>query len=188
MSGENRRRWDAAHARAAGGETPPPAPFLVEHVALLPVGRTLDLAAGAGRNARFLAGRGHRVVAADASRVALAEIRRRCPDVATVQVDFDHPCVRPASVDAIVCVNFLDRRLFPEFRAWLRPGGVLLLDTFLVDQRQVGHPRNPDFLLGRNELLERLAGYRVLRYREGPVEAGSAVHYRAGIVAVRPQN
>ncbi len=188
MARKDRRLWDATHARGAAGEPSPPAPFLVEHAALLPIGHTLDLAAGSGRNALFLAGLGHRVIATDASRVALEAIRRCRADVHVVQVDLDEPCFGPASIDAIVCVNFLDRRLFPAFRAWLRPGGVVLFDTFLVDQRNLGHPSNPDFLLGHNELLGRLSGYRVLRYREGAVTEGSAVSHRAGIVAVRPQN
>lgn len=185
MSREDRHRWDIAHARAQASAPLGPAAFLAEHASLLPAGRTLDLAAGSGRNALFLAGLGHRVIAADISPVALAEIRRRRADVDAVRVDLDQPCLRPASVDAIVCVNFLDRKLFPAFFTWLRPGGVLLFDTFLIDQREVGHPSNPDFLLGHNELLQRLSRHRILRYREGAVVEGGATSYRAGVVAVR---
>jgi SAM-dependent methyltransferase len=162
-----------------------PAPFLVEHASLLAPGRTLDLAAGSGRNAVFLASRGHRVLAVDVSREALRTLRRRAPAIDSAEVDLDCPCFRPASVDNVVCVNFLDRRLFPEMLRWIRPGGVLLLDTFLIDQRTVGHPRNPAFLLERGELLDRLSGERVLRHREGPVRSESETSFRAGIVAVK---
>jgi len=162
-----------------------PAPFLVEHASLLAPGRTLDLAAGSGRNAVFLASRGHRVLAVDVSREALKTVRQRAPTIDSAQVDLDHPCFRPASVDNVVCVNFLDRRLFPEILRWIRPGGVLLYDTFLIDQCAVGHPRNPAFLLERGELLERLSGERVLRYREGAVRSEEETSFRAGIVAVK---
>ena len=144
------------------------------------------MAAGAGRNSLFLAGHGHAVIAADLSRAALEAIRGESRSIALVQVDLDQPCFRTASLDNVVCVNFLDRRLFAQIHAWLRPHGTLLLDTFSIDQGALGHPRNPDFLLAHNELLERLRGYRILRYREGAVRDALGLSYRAGIVAVRP--
>ena len=101
-------------------------------------------------------------------------------------MDLDAAAFRAGSLDGIVCVSFLDRRLFASFSTWLRPGGTLLLDTFLVDQAELGHPRNPDFLLRRNELLESLAPrFCVLRYREGIVEENGVKSARAGIVAER---
>ena len=180
-----RSRWSRAVIVAVEPTTLAPAPFLVEHASLLAPGRTLDLAAGSGRNAVFLASRGHRVLAVDVSLEALQTLRRRAPAIASAQVDLDRPCFRPGSVDNVVCVNFLDRRLFPEILGWIRPGGVLLYDTFLIDQRAVGHPRNPAFLLERGELLERLSGERVLHYREGAVRSEAETSFRAGIVAVK---
>lgn len=180
----DREHWDSAHARARSGGPSAPAPFLAEHVDLLRVGRTLDLACGRGRNARFLAERGHRVVAVDVSREALTGLRS--PSIACAQMDLDAAAFRAGSLDGIICVSFLDRRLFASFATWLRPGGWLLFDTFLVDQAELGHPRNPEFLLRRNELLERLAPrFRVLRYREGLVEESGVKSARAGIVAER---
>jgi SAM-dependent methyltransferase len=184
MSESDRHHWQNTYACHCGTLVGP-APFLVDHVRLLRPGRTLDLAAGFGRNALFLAERGHRVVAADVAREALQQLRRRSRTVEAVQVDLDHPSFRISSFDNVVCINFLDRRLFPAMLRWLRPGGVLLVDTFLVDQREVGHPRNPAFLLDHNELLERLREARVLRYREGAVTDGAGTSYRAGIVAMR---
>ena len=180
----DRVHWDAAHGDTAGKRSAP-SPFLVEHVSLLPQGRVLDLACGRGRNARFLAERGHRVVAVDVSSAALADPELGLPGIIRVRIDLDTAAFRAASLDAIVCVNFLDRRLFASFATWLRPGGVLCLDTFLVDQAEIGHPRNPDYLLRRNELLERVAPrFRVLHYREGIVEENGVRSARAGIVAV----
>jgi SAM-dependent methyltransferase len=184
MSRDDRLRWEEKHAstpRAGGLE--PPAPFLVENAALVPRGRVVDLAAGSGRNALFLASLGCRVVAVDLARGALERIRGRSAVIDLVQMDLDRPGFRPASIDGLVSVGFLDRRLFPLFHRWLRPGGILVFDTFLVDQREIGHPRNPDFLLGRNELLASLPGLRVLRYREGRVAEGDTLSYRAGVVA-----
>jgi SAM-dependent methyltransferase len=186
VSREDRSHWDQHHDRLRESGIRAPAPFVAEHASLLVPSRTLDLAAGSGRNAIFLAALGHRVLAVDSSRSALDTIRGSGHPIDLAQVDLDDPGFQTASVDNLVCVNFLDRRLFPEIERWLRPGGVLLFDTFLVDQQSIGHPKNPDFLLGRNELLERLRGYRILRYREGAVTGDSGTSYRAGAVAVRP--
>lgn len=183
MSHDDRQRWDRQHAATDPSLPISPAAFLAEHTATLPVGRTLDLAAGTGRNALHLAAHGHRVLAVDASLAALRAIRARSSAVDVAQLDLDAAAFRPASLDAIVCVNFLDRRLFASFPHWLRPGGMLLLDTFLVDQREHGHPRNPAFLLDRNELLACLPGFRILVFREGRAVDGEATSYRSGVVA-----
>lgn len=186
MAHDDGERWDETYARSPQRARGAPSPFLVEHVALLAPGRTLDLACGAGRNARLLAARGHRVIAADLSRVALDSIGRGSGAIERVRVDLDRPGFARGAFDNVVAIDFLDRALFAAIHEWLRPGGVLLFDAFLVDQRALGHPRNPDFLLGRNELLERLRRYRILRYREGAVTEGGGLRYRAGAVAVRP--
>jgi tellurite methyltransferase len=184
VSERDRIHWEEVYERRTSADAEPAA-FLVDHVELLRPGCTLDLAAGSGGNALFLAARGHKVVAVDVARTALRHIRERNRAVDLVQVDLDRPCFHAASFDNVLCVNFLDRELFPSMLEWVRPGGVVLVDTFLIDQREVGHPRNPAFLLAHNELLERMREARVLRYREGAVKEGSDTSYRAGIVARR---
>jgi SAM-dependent methyltransferase len=181
---DDRARWEAAHRSPP--EAAAPAPFLVQHAALLPRGRVLDLAAGTGRNARYLAECGCAVVTIDGARSALVHVRAADPRIACVQMDLDAPGIRPGSIDAVVVVNFLDRRLFAPVTGWLRPGGVLLWDTFLVEQRAIGHPRNPDFLLRRGELADRFGGaFDVLAIREGLADDGARPSWRSGIVARR---
>src|SRR5262249_6950838 len=149
-------------------------------------GRTLDLAAGSGRNAAFLARRGHTVVAVDVSWQGLARVRQRERGIVCVQMDLDAPAFRRGAADAVVVVSFLDRSLFPQVGAWLRPGGVLLWDTFLVDQRSIGHPREPAFLLERGELAERLRrAFDILAVREGLVEEKGRPAWRSAVVARR---
>ena len=184
MSRDDHAHWEHVHERA--GAPGPPAPFLVEVVHVLRPGRVIDVAAGTGRNAAFLAARGHRVIAIDVARAALARVQATDARIACVQMDLDAPGIRPASVDTVVVVNFLDRRLFEEVARWLRPGGILVWDTFLIDQREIGHPRNPSFLLARGELVERLAGeFRILAAREGAVDDGGGRAFRSGVVAER---
>ena len=92
----------------------------------------------------------------------------------------------PGSADTVIVISFLDRRLFAEIAGWLRPGGILVWDTFLLEQREIGHPRNPAFLLARGELVARLgSAFRVLATREGGVEDGGRRAFRSGVVAER---
>src|SRR5262245_48746077 len=101
-------------------------------------------------------------------------------------MDLDAPGFSPASLDVVIIVNFLDRWLFAALPHWLRAGGVLLWDTFLLEQREIGHPRNPDFLLNRGELARRLGGsFDLLAEREGLVEDASGRAFRSGVVARR---
>jgi len=185
MSRADRERWEAKH-RGSGTDSGPASAFLVEHAHLLPAGRTLDLAAGTGRNAAFLAARGHTVIAVDVSWAGLAHLRAAAPRVACVQMDLDAPGFRVGTAANVVVVSFLDRRLFAEIAHWLRPGGRLLWDTFLVDQRTIGHPREAAFLLERGELADRVQGsFRILAAREGLVEEQGRPGFRSGIVAER---
>jgi hypothetical protein len=55
----------------------------------------------------------------------------------------------------------------PQLLLSLAPGGVLLYETFLAQQAEVGHPKNPDFLLQPGELRQLVAPLEVLREFEG---------------------
>ena len=124
----------------------------------------LDVAAGRGRNSIPLARAGMRVVAADFSEVAiriLTNLTRTEPlSIWPMLADFDRFALRDRSFDAIVNVNFLDRALFPAFARALKPGGILLAETFLIDQAEIGHPKDPRFLLKHYELRELDRGTR----------------------------
>ena len=188
MTSNERASWDEKHRGKQPGS---PEPFLVEMMPMLPRrGLALDVAAGRGRNSIALARSGMRVVAADFSLEAmriLSDVAKkdRLP-ISPVVADLDKFAFREQSFDAIIDVNFLDRALFPQFVRALKPGGILLTETFLIDQAEVGHPKDPRFLLRHGELRELAAPLEVLHYREGLVAYpdGSRV-WRAGIVARR---
>jgi len=189
VTSAERTRWNEAHRGKSAGE---PEPFLVEMMPLLPRGGlVLDVAAGRGRNARALArAAGMRVVAADFSDVAmpiLANLARseQLP-IFPLLTDFDRFAFRDRVFDAIVDVNFLDRALFRDFVRALKPGGILIAETFLVDQAEIGHPKDPRFLLKHHELRELIGDLELLRYREGlVVYPDGARAWRAGAVARR---
>jgi tellurite methyltransferase len=171
MSRERQAYWDDRYREGTPGV---PEPSVVELIPLLPKGLALDIAAGLGRNAIAIAEAGLRVIAADYSAPALRGLHRIArerglairPVLADIEATFPF---RSSSFDVVVNVSFLNRALVPQLIGELRPGGMLLFDTFLVDQAEQGHPRDLAFLLRHYELREMLASMELLRYREGIV-------------------
>ena len=162
-----------------------PSGFLVENIGLLPRGLALDVAMGNGRNAIYLAQHGFTVQGVDRSveavRTAGAAARAAGVKVAARVADLEGDYrLKKDAYDVIICFNYLQRSLVPSLKAGLRRGGMVVYETFIIDQAQFGHPRNPDHLLKHNELLDMFRELRCLRYREGIIGGRKAV---AGIVA-----
>jgi hypothetical protein len=67
----------------------------------------------------------------------------------------------------VININFLERAVTPRLKTLLRIGGMLLFETFLIDQAATGHPRNPSYMLGHYELRELLSDMELIRYHEG---------------------
>jgi tellurite methyltransferase len=162
-----------------------PAQFLVENTDLLPRGRALDVAMGSGRNAIYLAKMGFEVEGVDTSREAIEEALARAREegvsIQTRVEDLEKiPYIEEEAYDLVICFNYLQRSLMPQMKNWVKPGGMLVYETFIIDQVRFGKPQNPDYLLGHNELLYTFRDFRVLRYREGVIEGRKAI---ASIVA-----
>jgi tellurite methyltransferase len=187
MSEAGHTGWDERHQGKPAGEAEP---FLVEMLARIPRGVVLDIAAGRGRNALPLARAGNAVVAVDYSAEAMqflaATARSSRLAIWPVVANLDSFHLKDESFDAIVNIDFLDRALFSNFARALRPGGVLVAETFLVNQAAIGHPRDPRFLLGHGELRALAGGLEVEEYREGPVTYPNGERaFRASMLARR---
>jgi SAM-dependent methyltransferase len=183
-----RGKWEARYAERDGAARAP-SPLVVEHVDALPIGRALDLACGSGRHALWLARRGWTVDAIDYARAGLetlaAAVRRDALAVHPVQADLEDFPLPVGRYDLVVNVRYLQRTLFDPIKAALRPGGVVVFETFLRDQQQIGHPRNPAFLLERGELAEQFRDFAILAYAEGRFETESGPAYLARLLARR---
>jgi tellurite methyltransferase len=162
-----------------------PARLLVDNIQLLPTGRVLDVAMGTGRNAVYLAKKGFDVEGVDISpeavRSALDQARAvgvtLKARVADLESDYH---IEKSAYDVIICFNYLQRSLITQIKDGLRVGGIVVYETFTVDQAQLGKPKNPDYLLKYNELLALFRDFRCLYYREGIVEERKAL---ASIIA-----
>lgn len=191
MSTDDQIRWDQQHRSSKSEEQP--SGFLREMVeseawpALC--GKALDIACGKGRNAIYLAQRGFAVTALDISSVALAEGRQQAQQQ-DLRIDWQNRDLATAvldhtAFDLIINFNYLERSLFGSMRQAVKTGGHVIFETFLIDQAALGHPKNPEFLLQQNELLDCFRGFRVLFYREGKFVDGNAAAFRAAICAQR---
>jgi 2-polyprenyl-3-methyl-5-hydroxy-6-metoxy-1,4-benzoquinol methylase len=191
LSQDDQARWDRQHAESAGAAQP--AIFLRQVLESdawhLPRGRVLDIACGKGRNSLYLAELGFEVIAMDISAVALDEGRRRAElkqlRIDWRQTDLEDVQLDEAAFDLIVNFNYLQRSLMAQLKRAVKAGGHVIFETYLIDQKEIGHPKNPDYLLRYNELLEHFRDFRVLYYREGKFHDGSEASYRAGILAQR---
>lgn len=71
---------------------------------------------------------------------------------------------------AIVVVNYLHRPLLADLLDALADDGLLLYETFALGNEAYGRPRNPDFLLAPDELLQRVGGrLAVVAFEQGYV-------------------
>jgi 2-polyprenyl-3-methyl-5-hydroxy-6-metoxy-1,4-benzoquinol methylase len=189
MAIQDREKWDRQHAAAHRRQQP--AGFLKQIFEAgawqIEPGRALDIATGKGRNAIFLAERGFEVVAIDISPVALGEARKHAAEkhlsISWQQADLEKIELPENAYDLIVNFNYLQRTLVPQLKAALKVGGHVIFETYLIDQQTIGHPKNPDYLLHHNELLDLFDGFRILYYREGRFNDSREDAFRAGLLA-----
>jgi tellurite methyltransferase len=169
-----------------------PSSWLLETADLLPPerGRALDVACGRGRHALLLAAAGFAVDALDRDETALQFLRTTADrlelPVSTRAIDLEAAPVLERDAYALVAVfHYLHRPLLPALVAALAPGGLLLFETFTVDQAALGRPRDPAHLLEHGELPRLVAPLEVVRQRDGIHEgrhvAAVAARKREGV-------
>lgn len=161
--------------------------FLVEEVAGLAPGRALDLGAGEGRNAIWLAGIGWRVAAVDFSEVALDKGRRiaalRGVEVDWANADLVAYRADPAAFDLVLLLYIhLPWRemasVIGRARTALAPGGTFLLVGHDRSNLDHGHggPQQPELLYTAADVAGLLDGLEVeeagTRFRAVETEQG----------------
>lgn len=162
-------------------QLPPPSDWVVRFARLLPPGaRVLDYAAGSGRHARWLARQGMRVLAADRDAQALATLRGAtgvdilCADLEDGVWPWSAEGGERAGFDALVVTRYLFRPRLDWLAGLLRPGGLLIYETFMAGNERHGKPSNPDFLLRPDELQDWARRWgRVVAFEQGRVDQPS---------------
>lgn len=128
-------------------------------------GQGLDLACGAGRDLIYLAQHGWNMTGVDWSTDSIQRVEQLAASqqlrITTLLRDLETdanplPEFKAEHFDLICVARYLHRPLFPLLRTWLKPGGLLVYQTFMqgCEQTAIGRPRNPKFLLASHELAE----------------------------------
>ena len=155
----DKQKWDKKYARS--DQTNPPSELLVQYWESAPMGHALDLACGLGRHALFLAEKGFELDAVDISPIGLARINH--PRIKTIEADLDTWPIPANAYELIINFNFLDRRLFPAIAKALKPGGVLIFETALLENT---HIRTESFKLHPGELKAAFSDLEEIHYVE----------------------
>lgn len=140
-------------------------------------GPVLDLACGDGHNGLYLAGLGLPVTLADRSREFLDRAGKAAAGkglrVTLREIDLetgDNP-LEEEKYRGILVFRYLHRPLMPCIKKGISQGGLLIYETFTVDQARNGHPHNPDFLLKPGELADWFQDWQVIHAFEGLLAA-----------------
>jgi tellurite methyltransferase len=152
----------------------------------------LDLASGNGRNGLFLVEHHIPVTFADNNESALREIEKRTAEhdslIKIWQVDLEIPGSQPLAgkiYDSILVFNYLHRPLMQSIREAIKPGGLIMYETFTTEQARYGKPSNPDFLLAAGELRQYFHDWEILHHWEG--ENSNPRQAKASLIARKPE-
>ncbi len=159
----DRAKWNRKYGDAGRKPGMHPPEFLMTHadevLRILPQHpRVLDLAAGTGRNSIFLAERECHVLAVDFSleglRHCVRQTSMRGLQVQTLVVDLKTFVFPVCRYDLLVNFFFLQREIFPAMIHALKPGGLLLFETYTSHHQTVhkGRSMRREFLLEPGEL------------------------------------
>lgn len=166
----DRDDWDRRYQTGDYTSRQYPSELLTEHVSWLPSGRAIEVATGAGRNARYLAKHGYEVTALDISKVALSIAERQTPDlpgeIGWVHADSHEYSFANEAYDVAIVSYFHDPSLIPKLIDALVPGGVLLYEHHVQSATPVERGPDDDHRYRSNELLRSCLELTILQYSE----------------------
>lgn len=187
--------WNARYAGDQFVYGTEPNDFVAAVADRIPPGPVLCLAEGEGRNAVWLAARGHAVTAVDQAEIALAKAQglaaARGVKIETVAADLAAYRIAPDAWAGIVSVwahlpPALRRAVHGQVVRGLQPGGVFVLEAYTPAQLayDTGGPREVTMLMTAAQLRDELAGleFEILRELERDVREGTKHTGRAAVV------
>lgn len=172
-----------------------PNDFLAGAAGRLPTtGHALEIGAGEGRNAIFLASLGLDVLAVDQSEVGMRKAAALAADrgvkLRTQVVDLTDFDVAPGTLDVVVSIFVhlppaLRRAVHRRIVKWLKPGGVVVLEAYAPEQlpRATGGPKDPEMLVPLETLMDDFAGL-TLEHRAATLRSVIEGRHHSGESAV----
>ena len=169
MSKQDRIKWNQRYAEGSYNKNNP-VTLVQDWLPGLPVGRALDVACGAGRNAILLAQAGYHVDAVDISSEGLNLARKVAENqglsINWIEQDLDQPYQFDTDYDLIIVMWYVNPGLISRLCDCLAPGGYLLCEEHLITDEEVIGPTCSDYRVAPGDLLEIVSGVDVLLYEE----------------------
>ena len=166
---KDKDRWNSKYETEVYLFGEKPIPFLVDNVHLLRKGKVLDIAMGEGRNGVYLATQGFEVLGLDISEKGLAKAhnlaKKNNVTIETKVVDLESFTLEPNSYDVILCTYYMQKNLFKQFQSALKPGGMIVVETYNVDYLKYAQ-FSRKWALETNEMLDIFKGLRIIRYQD----------------------
>ncbi len=170
---DNKTKWDKRYNKRTFVYGKAPAKFLAENFDYLkPESQILDMGMGEGRNAVFLAQKGHLVTGIDISSVAIKKAKRlgneRGVKFKTITGSLKKYKIPLNSYDAIICFYYVDRSLNKKIMGWLKPGGILIYEAHTIKELQAKNSEDEkeSYYLKEQELLTMFSNAKILKYEE----------------------
>ena len=183
---KDKDRWNSKYETEVYLFGEKPIPFLVDNVHLLRKGKVLDIAMGEGRNGVYLATQGFEVLGLDISEKGLAKAhnlaKKNNVTIETKVVDLESFTLEPNSYDVILCTYYMQKDLFKQFQSALKPGGMIVVETYNVDYLKYAQ-FSRKWALDTNEMLDIFKGLRVIRYQD--YDDGKEAY--SSIIAQKPE-
>lgn len=175
MSDKDREIWNERYLQGAYAERTSPSEVLKDWLDLCPPGRALDVACGAGRNARFLSANGFETVGLDISDVAIRRARE-LDEAAGQEVDYlvhdlDRGIPLLGKFNLVVIVRFLDWQLISGIDQHLHTNGCVLLEQHLRFDctESLAGPQSNRFRVDPGEVQAHISHMEILREFDGVV-------------------
>ena len=178
----NKERWNLKYEGTTYIYGKEPTAFLNEKLSLLKKGKALVLAMGEGRNAVYLAENGFDVTGVDISAVGIEKCERLAEErgvvVNSVVADLTDYDMGREQYDLITNFYFFDKSILPGVIDSLKPGGIFIFETYSRDHPKHSKfgPKNPNYLVKPNELLEIFKSLRILYYEDMVTELNEGMH------------
>jgi len=161
-------RWNNRYQELSYLALREPRSLLLEASQWLPEeGLALDLAMGLGHNSAFLLRKGFKVMGVDISWIALIQAKSLYPEIMAVCADLECFSLPANTFDVILNFYFLQRSIWDHVRSWLKPQGLILIETMTREMKAIKPEIDDRFLLSPNELKETFSDFEILLYHEG---------------------
>lgn len=168
-------RWDKRYrAEFTSWLSHPPKKLLRDFAHLLPPkGLALDVASGIATNSFFLAERGLTPIALDISYVAMHIARDRFIDNGfpynLAVCDLKGLWLPANHFEVIIDFCFLERSIFPKIVESLKPGGLLIFESYLESSV---HSFNTNYYLKSGELADAFSALEIIHSKQTIREDG----------------